>query len=155
MTLIELLEALNTVLPYKKIEDTPTRVQYGIAFKDTLFVVVFDVIAPKHAIVSFYEQNETNQPEFGMTNKIGYAGGLFATIVHIIQESFTQYDLMAYTASGTSRKSLYGQLAKKYSHQAYVYIIPTPTVEVTIISKRQLQQDEKQAIATTAQEKLA
>lgn len=155
MMLSELLEALNTILPYKKIEDTQQRMQYGIAFKQALFVVVFDVIAPKHAIVSFYEQTEDNQPEFGLTNKVGYAGNLFATIAHIIQDAFAQYDVLAYTASGASRKSLYGQLAKKYSAQSHVYIIPTDKVEVTILSKQALLPDEKQAIAQTAKDKLS
>ena len=120
-----------------------------------MFVVVFDIIAPKHAIVSFYEQNENNQPEFGMTNKVGYVGSLFATVIDIIKDAFTQYDVLAYTASGTSRKSLYTVLAKKYSQQGQVYIIPTSTVEVTIISKHQLSPEEKQSITQVAQDKLS
>ena len=50
MNLLELCEALNTILPHQLIEDTPSRRQYGIAFKDTLFVLVFDLLTPSHAI---------------------------------------------------------------------------------------------------------
>lgn len=155
MNISELIEALNTVLPYKLIENTPDRRQYGIAFRDTLFVLVFDMMADAYAIVSFYEQTVDNQPEFGVTNKTGYAGHLFATIIRILTDEFEKLDAIAYTASGTSRQRLYGNIAKKYSGDKNVYIIPTGSIEVTVISKVKLSTENIQAIAKTAGDKFA
>lgn len=155
MNLLELCEALNTILPHQLIEDTPSRRQYGIAFKDTLFVLVFDLLTPFHAIVSFYEQGTDNQPEFGVTHKVGYAGHLFATIIKLLHDELEQLDVIAYTASGTSRQSLYSIIAKKYSGSRHVYIIPVGSVEVTVISRDALTTAEKQSVATTAADKLA
>ncbi len=152
MKLLELLEALNTILPHKLIEDTQSRKQYGIKCEDTLFMLVFDFLSPDHAIVSFYEQTEQNTTEFGITNKFKYTGPLFSTIINIIKEEFNHLDMIAYTTSGKSRKSLYGMLAKKYSSSCAIYNIPTSTVEVTIISKYKLSTNEKQQILLTAEQ---
>lgn len=155
MTLLELCEALTTILPHQLIQNTANRKQYAIAFKNKLFVVVFDIYAPKHAIVSFYEQDENNLPEFGKTDQVGYAGYIFATVTKIIKDELPNYDILAYTASGTSRKRLYTTLAKKYASGMNVYIIPTDTIEVTVLSKRVLSRDEKQSIVDVAKDKLS
>lgn len=151
MTLSELLEALNTILPHKLIEDTPQRRQYGIAYKDMLIMLVFDVFAEGSAVVSFYEHTEQNTPSYKQSNKLTYSGPLFATVIGIIKEEFRDLDIIAYTASGKSRASLYGTLAKKYSSGKQVYILPTSTVEITVVSKLPLDSDTLNQITQIAQ----
>lgn len=154
MMLLELCEALTTVLPHKIVQNTPARKQYAIAFRDTLFMVVFDIYAEKHGVVSFYEQDENNNPEFGKTGNVGYAGYVFATVLKIIKDELPNYDILAYTADGASRKRLYTTLAKKYAQSMWVYIIPTPSIEVTVLSRRELTREEKQAVVDAARDKL-
>lgn len=155
MKLLELCEALTTILPHQLIQNTSTRKQYAIAFRDKLFIVVFDIYAAKHAVVSFYEQDENNLPEFSKTDQIGYAGYIFATVMKIIRDELPNYDILAYTADGASRKRLYTTLAKKYAGGMWVYVVPSESIEVTVMSKRELSSEEKQAIVDTAREKLA
>lgn len=151
MNLIDICEMLNTILPYRLIEDTPNRRQYGIAYKDMLIMLVFDIIHPGWAVVSFYEQLEDNTPSYNQSNKLSYSGPLFATVIRIIKHEFDELDAIAYTASGNSRRSLYGTLAKKYSSNKKVYILPTTPVEVTIISSVELSKESVQQISDASQ----
>lgn len=151
MKLMELFESLNTILPHKIIENTNERKQYGINCKGTLFMLVFDLLTPKHAIVSFYEQTESNNIEYGITNNNVYPGQLFATIIKIIGDEIKHLDMIAYTASGNSRKRLYTTLAKKYSSNWIVYNIPINDIQITIISRYKLTSEEKTQIVTTAE----
>lgn len=151
MKLTDLLESLNTILTYKLVENVPSRKQYAINCNDLLFMLVFDLYTPKHAVVSFYEQTETDNVEFGITNKFKYSGQLFSTIISIIRKELSHLDMIVYTASGTSRKSLYGALTKKYASEFIIYVIPTNTIEITIVSRFQLSSEQKQSILSTAE----
>lgn len=135
MKLSELLEALTTILPHKVIQNTADRKQYGISFKDKLFIVTFEMLAPTYASVSFYEHDENNQPVYDVTGNVGYAGHLFATVVSIINQEFENLDAIAYTASGQSRKRLYGSIIKKHAQKYNTYLIPVNNIEVTVVSK--------------------
>lgn len=155
MKIQELCEMLTTILPHQLIENAPNRRQYGIAYKDVLIMLVFDIIHPGWAVVSFYEQLDDNTPSYKQTSKLSYSGPLFATVIRIIKQEFEKLDVIAYTASGNSRKSLYGTLAKKYSTDKKVYILPTAPVEVTIVSSVELSSESVQKISEVAQQILS
>lgn len=154
MMLKQLLESLTTILPYKLVINSTSKRQYAIKFNDLIFVLEFYLLTDKHAIVSFFEYTEQNDIEYGLTNKVKYSGQLFATIVKIIKQEMGHLDMIAYTASEQSRKSLYSLLAKKYAGGFKIYGIRSITPEITIISRYTLSMEEQQQIVQTAQEML-
>lgn len=155
MKLKKLLEALTTILPYKLIDDSKSRRQYAIKFNELIFILEFDLLTDIHAVVSFYEYTEHNEFEYGLTNKVKYSGQLFATILKIIKEEMSRLEMIAYTATGTSRRSLYTSLAKKYAGGFKIYGIRNTNPEITIISRNELSIEDQQSIIKTAQDILA
>lgn len=152
--LANLLESLTTILPHQLIENNSERKQYAIKCDELLFILAFEHMSPKHSVVLFYEYTEDNTKEFGNTNKFKYTGKLFATIINIIQQEIQHLDMLVYTASGNSRRSLYTSLAKKYSNSFVIYSLPTNSIELTILSRYRLTDQEKQQIVQVATERL-
>ena len=148
------MESATSVLPYKKLANTSTNVRYGFVFNDDPYVVDFDYSNTSDnlriCVLTFYIPTEQGHKEYGTLNKGKYAGPCFGTLVDIVKQEKSNWDVLCYIGMGESRVGVYRYLFKKNADRLFYYQQPMTSGMIFVISKQQIPQHVLTTLTNTA-----